>query len=178
MEYTTQQLLSALIKARDKLIANSTQKGVEVKSDEKLNGIADKLLTIYDTGGLAYGEWMPFFNTDTFTISGLNALPTAFGLSCEKVITNRITEAGNIFIALFNYEPEKDEVTFYKYLDDNTFIFDKISTDLVYTTKQEEDGTYTVTISFAELNEMTLKPYLFKGGYEYNWVASSKAWFL
>ena len=87
-------------------------------------------------------------------------------------------ETGCIFIALFNYEPEKEKVTFYKYLDDNTFVYDSISKDLVYTTEQAEDGTYTITISFAKLNEMTQKPYLFKGGYEYNWVASSKEWFL
>jgi hypothetical protein len=178
MKYTTEQLYSALLRARDEQIDSLRRKGVEVADGETLNSIGKKMLTIYDTGGLAYGEWFPLFNTDTFTISGLNALPTAFGLSCEKVITDRITEAGNIFIAMFCFEPEKEQVTFYKYLDDNTFIFDKVSSDLVYTTERAEDGTYTVTISFAALNEMTIKPYLFKGGFEYNWVASSKAWFL
>lgn len=178
MEHSTQQLCAALLKARDEQIENLRRKGVEISDGETLNGIGDKMLTIYDTGGLAYGEWVPLFNTDTFTVSGLNAKPTSLGLSCEAVITDRLTEAGNIFIALFNYDTAKEQVTFYKYLDDSTFVFDKISTDLVCTVEQAQDGTYTVTVSFAELNEMTVKPYLFKGGYEYNWVASSKAWFL
>lgn len=170
--------MQALVKQREKLAENLNAKGVEATTTETFNSLAKKIKTIYDTGGLAYGEWMPLMNTDTFTVSGLNALPTAFGLSCEKVITDRINEEGCIFIALFNYEPDKEKVTFYKYLDDNTFVYDSVTTDLVYTTEQAEDGTYTITISFAALNEMTIKPYLFKGGYEYNWVASSKAWFL
>ena len=178
MEYTTQQYLQALAEQKKKLKENLNAKGVECENTETFNSLAEKINTIYDTGGLAYGEWMPLTNTDTFIISGLNALPTAFGLSCEKVITDHITETGKIFIALFNYEPGKEKVTFYKYLDDDTFVFDSVTTDLVYTTEQAEDGTYTVTISFAALNEMTQKPYYFKGGYEYNWVASSKVWFL
>ena len=177
-EPTTAELLLALLNRRRELVENLAVKGVEAEEDETFNSLIKKIKTIYDTGGLAYGEWVPLMNTDTFTISGLNALPTAFGLSCEKVITDRINEEGCIFIALFNYEPDKNEVTFYKYLDDNTFVFDSITTDLVYTTEQAQDGTYTVTISFSALNEMSAKPYLFKGGYEYNWVASSKAWFL
>ena len=178
MDYTTAELLQALINKRQEFVENLNVKGVEATENETFNSLVKKIKTIYDTGGLAYGEWIPIINTDTFTISGLNALPTAFGLSCEKVITDRINEQGSIFIALFNYEPEKDTVTFYKYLDDSTFVYDTVTTDLVYTTEQAEDGTYSVTISFAALNEMTVKPYLFKGGYEYNWVASSKAWFL
>lgn len=175
---TTADYLNALIEQKKRLAENLNAKGVETGETETFNSLADKITTIYDTGGLAYGEWMPLINTDTFTISGLNALPTNFGLSCEKVITDRIMEQGVIFIALFNYEPEKEKVTFYKYLDDNTFVFDSVTSDLVYSYEQAEDGTYTVTISFTALNEMTLKPYLFKGGYEYNWVASSKEWFL
>ena len=178
MNTTTAEYLQALINQRRKLAENLNAKGVEATETETFNSLAKKIKTIYDTGGLAYGEWLPLVNTDTFTISGLNALPTAFGLSCEKVITDRINEEGSIFIALFNYEPEKENVTFYKYLDDNTFVFDSVTTDLVYTTEKAEDGTYTITISFSKLNEMTVKPYLFKGGYEYNWVASSKEWFL
>lgn len=174
----TFKYIQSLKENRNLLAENLNAKGVECANTEKLDSLAKKITTIYDTGGLAYGEWMPLFNTDTFTIEGLNALPTNFGLSCEKVITDRITESGCVLIALFNFEPENDKVTFYKYLDDNTFVYDSISNDLVYTTEQAEDGTYTVTISFAALNEMTAKPYLFKGGYEYNWVASSKEWFL
>ena len=177
-EIAIAKYLEALVKQRQELSNNLNAKGVEADSSETFNSLAKKITTIYDTGGLAYGEWMPLINTDTFTISGLNALPTSFGLSCEKVITDRINETGKIFIALFNYEPEKETVSFYKYLDDNTFVFDTVSTDWVYTTEKSADGTYKVTISFAALNEMTMKPYYFKGGYEYNWVASSKAWFL
>ena len=174
----TFKYIESLKEQRELLANNLINKGVECTNNEVYDSLVHKVTTIYDTGGLAYGEWMPLFNTDTFVIEGLNALPTNFGLSCEKVITDRIIEEGCIFIALFNYEPGKDTVTFYKYLDDNTFVYDGISKDLVYTTEQAEDGTYTVTISFAALNEMTAKPYLFKGGYEYNWVASSKEWFL
>ena len=177
-EHTTAEYLSALVAQHKKLATNLNAKGVETTEGDTFNTLADKITTIYDTGGLAYGEWMPLVNTDTFTITGLNAFPTSFGLSCERVITDRISESGSIFIALFNYEPDKEQVTFYKYLDDSTFVYDSVSSDLVYTTEQAEDGTYTVTISFAALNEMTVKPYLFKGGYEYNWVASSKVWFL
>lgn len=177
-EITTAEYLQALINQHKKLSENLNAKGVETGDNETFNTLADKITTIYDTGGLAYGEWYPFTNTDTFTITGLNALPTAFGLSCERVITDRITETGCIFIALFNFNPDAENVTFYKYLDDSTFVYDKVTTDLVYTVEQATDGTYTVSISFAALNEMTAKPYLFKGGYEYNWVASSKAWFL
>ena len=178
MDYTVEQYLQALVNQKQRIAEGLNAKGVECADTETFNSLAEKISTIYDTGGLAYGEWLPLTDADTFTISGLNALPTAFGLSCERVITDRITESGKIFIALFNYEPAKEKVTFYKYLDDNTFVFDSVTTDLVYTTEQAEDGTYTVTISFTALNEMTQKPYFFKGGYEYNWVASSKVWFL
>ena len=174
----TFKYIQSLKTQKELLAENLNKKGVECAKTELFDSLVKKTTTIYDTGGLAYGEWLPLFNTDTFVIEGLNALPTNFGLSCEKVITDRIMEEGSIFIALFNYEPEKDSVTFYKYLDDNTFVYDSISKDLVYTTKQAEDGTYTITISFEALNEMSAKPFLFKGGYEYNWVASSKEWFL
>lgn len=177
-EYTTSDYLKALVRQHKKLSENLNAKGVETGDGETFNSLAEKVTTIYDTGGLAYGEWLPLSDTDTFKITGLNAKPTALGLSCESVITERISGEGKIFIALFNYEPEKEKVSFYKYLDDSTFVFDKVSTDLVCTVEQAEDGTYGVTVSFAALNEMTVKPYFFKGGYEYNWVASSKAWFL
>lgn len=178
MNEITEQYLNALKVQKDKLADNLTAKNVECSKTEVFNTLIKKINTIYDTGGLAYGEWVPIDDTDTFTISGLNALPTSFGLSCEDVITEYYTQDGLIYIALFNYEPEKEDVSFYKYLDDNTFVYDTIVKDLVYSTEQAEDGTYTVTISFAALNEMTEKPYLFKGGFEYNWVASSKEWFL
>lgn len=178
MSKTTADYLNALKQQKDKLADELTAKNVECAKTEVFNTLIKKIGTIYDTGGLAYGEWTPLENTAVFTASGLNALPTSFGLSCERVITDYISEEGSIFIALFNYEPGKENVSFYKFLDDNTFVYDTISKDLVYTTDQAEDGTYTVTISFEGLNEMSVKPYLFKGGYEYNWVASSKEWFL
>lgn len=178
MNGTTAKYLNALAEQKDRLADELRAKRVECSKNEVFNTLIDKIGTIYDTGGLAYGEWMPTENTDKFTVSGLNALPTAFGLSCEGIITDYISEEGSIFIALFNYEPGKDAVTFYKYLDDNTFIYDTVVKDLIYSTEQAEDGTYSVTISFEALNEMTVKPYMFKGGYEYNWVASSEGWFL
>lgn len=178
MANTTADYLEELIKQKTKLAEGLASKNVECSKKEVFNTLIKKIGTIYDTGGLAYGEWEPIVDTDIFTISGLNALPTSFGLSCENVITDRIIEEGKIYIALFNYEPEKENISFYKYLDDNTFVYDTIVKDLVYSTEQAEDGTYTIAISFAALNEMTEKPYLFKGGYEYNWVASSKEWFL
>lgn len=178
MNAITEGYLKALKVQRERLVERLVEKRVECDGAETFNSLIKKVGTIYDTGGLAYGEWLPISNTDTFSISGLNALPKAFGVSCEGVITNHISEEGSIFIALFSYEPESDEVSFYKYLDDNTFIYDKISKDTVYDTWRGEDGSYGVKISFTELNEMTQRPYLFKGGYEYNWVASSKEWFL
>lgn len=177
-KYTTADYLRSLIKQHKKLAENLNAKGVETGEGETFNSLAEKVTTIYDTGGLAYGEWMPVTDTDTFEVTGLNALPTALGLSCEGVITERISAEGKIFIALFNYEPDREKVTFYKYLDDNTFIFDRVSADLVFSTARAEDGTYGIKVSFEELNEMTVKPYCFKGGYEYNWAASSKEWFL
>lgn len=178
MSYTTAEYLQSLIAQHKKLAENLNTKGVETDDSETFNSLAEKITTIYDTGGLAYGEWTPPVNTDEFEITGLNALPTHFGLSCEKVITDKITETGSIFIAVLNFEPDSEGVTLYKYLDDSTFIYDKVTTDLVYSVTQADNGTYTVKISFAAFNEMTQKPYYFKGGFEYNWVASSKAWFL
>ena len=105
----TFKYIQSLKENRKLLAENLNAKGVECANTEKLDSLAKKITTIYDTGGLAYGEWMPLFNTDTFTIEGLNALPTNFGLSCEKVITDRITETGCILIALFNFEPENVE---------------------------------------------------------------------
>lgn len=178
MGYTTADYLQALKTQKDLLVNRLTAKAVECSGNEKFNTLIKKIGAIYDTGGLAYGEWSVMENADTFTISGLNALPTSFGLSCEQIITDKVVVLNAILITFFSFSPDKETVTFYKYLDDNTFVYDSVSADLVYTTEQAADGTYTVTISFAQLNEMSAKPYVFKGGYDYNWVASSKEWFL
>lgn len=178
MNTKTAEYLNALKAQKEKLAENLSAKGVECAKSELFNSLIKKVNTIYDTGGLAYGEWMPVEDSEVFTVTGLNAKPVAFGLSCERIITDYISREGNIYIALFNYEPDKEEVTFFKFLDDNTFVFDKVKSNLVYNVQTAEDGTYTATVSFTALNEMTEKPYLFKGGYEYNWVASSKEWFL
>lgn len=178
MSYTIAQYLQALLTQRARLAENLNAKGVECKTDEQYNTLVEKINTIYDTGGLAYGEWMPLTNTDTFTISGLNAKPTSFGLSCERIVEGKLTETGSVFIGVLNYDPSNENVVLYKFLDDGTFVYDTVTTDLLYTVNQEADGTYTVTISFEAFNQMTQKPYLFKGGFEYNWVASSKEWFL
>ena len=177
---TTEKYLQALDMNKSKLVDNLNSKGVKSDKSELFNTLVDKVLLITgsDIVGLSYGEILFIEDTYSFSISGLTALPTAFGLSCERVITDRLSEANKIFISLFCYNPEEDKVTFYKYIDDNTLVFDKVSMDLVYTYELLDDGTYTVTISFAALNEMTQKPYYFKGGYEYNWVASVRELFL
>ena len=74
----TYEYIESLKENRNLLAKNLNAKGVECASTERFDSLAKKITTIYDTGGLAYGEWMPLFNTDTFTIEGLNALPTNF----------------------------------------------------------------------------------------------------
>ena len=177
---TTEKYLRSLVKTKEKLVENLNSKGIYSEKSEVFNTLVDKVMQITgsDMVGLTYGEVMFTEDADSFSISGLTALPTAFGLSCERIMVGQLSEANKIFIGLFCYNPEEEKVTFYKYLDDNTFVFDKVSTDLVYTYEQNNDGTYTITISFSALNEMTMKPYYFKGGYEYNWVASLKELFL
>lgn len=180
MNETTAKYLESLIKTKEKLVDNLNSKGIPSDKTEVFNTLVEKVTQIAgsNVAGLTYGEVMFTEDEDTFSISGLTALPTAFGLSCDSVITEQLSEANKIYIGLFCYNPDEEKVTFYKYLDDNTFVFDKVSTDLVYSYEQNDDGTYTITISFAQLNEMTMKPYYFKGGYEYNWVASVKELFL
>ena len=178
MAYTTAQLLMALLQARQQQLDALSQKGVEVDGNETFNDIANKIETISDTEGLSYGEWMPIENTAVFTITGIKEPPKTIGLSCEGVIQGLVIEPGITFIGMLSFDIGAEKVTFYKYLDDNTFVIDKVTSDLVCTVEQANDGTYTVSVSFELLNEMTIKPYLFKGGYEYNWVISSEEWFL
>lgn len=179
-EFTTEQYLRSLVNCKTKLARYLTEKGVPSDKGELYNSLVEKVkdITSSDTVGLSYGEVVLVEDRDTFTLRGLKSLPTAFGISCESVITDRLSETGRIYIALFCYNPNEERVMFYKYMDDDTFVYDKVATDLVYRTDQTEDGLYSISISFAELNEMTMKPYYFKGGYEYNWVASEKELFL
>ena len=175
---TTEKLLTELVNQKKAMTDRLKNKGISILEDEKFNTLIPKIDDIYQRDGCAYGEQIPLFNADTFTISNLRFKPTRIAISCDSVLTNSV-DADNdyIFVALLNVDKLTDNETIYQL--DNGQLYGGSGVNLVAeVTISEDNGVYSVTVSFEKLNEDSLIQYVFKGGELHQWVASSEDWIL
>ena len=175
---TTEKLLTELVNQKNAMTDRLKNKGISILEDEKFNTLIPKIDDIYQRDGCAYGEQIPLFNADTFTISNLRFKPTRIAISCDSVLTNSV-DADNdyIFVALLNVDKLTDNETIYQL--DNGQLYGGSGVNLVAeVTISEDNGVYSVTVSFEKLNEDSLIQYVFKGGELHQWVASSEDWIL
>lgn len=175
---TTEKLLAELVNQKAEMTDRLKNKGISILEDEKFNTLIPKISDIYQREGCAYGEQMPLFNSDTFTITNLPFKPTRIAISCDSVLTNSLDQTDEyIYVALLNVDKLTDNETIYQL--DNGQLYGGSGVNVVAdVTITETDGVYSVTVSFATLNADSLIQYIFKGGELHQWVASSEDWIL
>jgi hypothetical protein len=175
---TTEKLLTELVNQKNAMTDRLKDKGISILENEKLNTLIPKISDIYQREGCAYGEQIPLFNSDSFTITNLRFKPTRIAISCDSVLTNSVDATNDyIYVALLNVDKLTDNETIYQL--DNGVLYGGQGVNLVAeVTITEENGTYSVTVSFATLNEDSVIQYVFKGGELHQWVASSEDWIL
>lgn len=173
---TTRGLLYDLVMNRDKLIANLSARGQTTHEGEKFNSLVPKVLDIISAGGVEYGEWIPTENTSTFTLSNIPFEPSKIGIACEEVYNDKIVGENMIFIALVTLDnTEENTGLFVK--NGTTLESEPVPTTALWSTTDNGDGTYSVTLSFVELNELDPIGHFFKGDQEYVWIVHDERWF-
>lgn len=177
-ELRPDRLLLELVKQKTKMEEMLREKGLSIMESEKFNTLIPKIADIYQREGCAYGEHLPLSNSDTFTITNLRFKPTRIAISCDSVLTNSL-EAENdyIFVALLNVDKLTDNETIYQI--DNGVLYGGSGVNIVAdVTITEEEGMYSVTVSFERLNAESNIQYMFKGAQLHQWVVSSEEWIL
>lgn len=170
----TADYLNSLSQNVNSLAETLNNKGVEASADEGLTALVKKVDRIH--GEVVYGEWVPLESTDTFSVSGIPFLPVKIGISCEQVITSNIVANGKMHVGLFNTELEDGEIN-RLYLNDSgtlQYVFDDTSAELEIS--QAEDGTYSVSVSFAARNSLSNDMWLFRHSLPHMWVITSEVW--
>jgi len=166
--------LNSLSENKQKLSEILREKGIAAKSNEKLGSLVEKVGLIQS--GVEYGEWFPITSTESFTVSKIPFLPTKIGISCEALFSNRIVAPNTVHIALLNTELDEDTTNLYQLSANNETIFSTDNGEAEITLTKEPDGTYSITVSFADYNKTAENCFLFRGGLEHMWVVSSKEW--
>ena len=175
---TTEKLLAEIVNQKKDMIDRLKNKGLSILEDEKLNSLVPKIDDIYQREGCAYGEQILLFNSDTFTISNLRFKPTRIAISCDSVLVNNVDSTRDyIFIALLSVDKLTDNETIYQLDNGQLYGGNGVNVVADVTISEEPEG-YSVTVSFASLNEDSVIQYVFKGGELHQWVASSEAWIL
>jgi len=172
------EYVNELVKQKAKMTELLKDKGLSILNEEKFNTLISKIPDIYQREGVTYGEKIPLFNSDTFTLEGLTFKPTRVAISCDAVLSNDISAAkDSFFLALLNIDKLTDNETIYQL--DNGQLYGGSGINVIADVNiVENNGLYDVIVSFATLNENSAIEYLFKGGELHQWVASSEDWIL
>ncbi len=168
------EYLSSLKILRNQLAKNISAKGVSAFENERLNTLVPKVLDISGAEDVAKGSWMPLASVEEFKVENINFLPARVAVSCDEVLNGSITSTKDYtVVALLNINEIDGSKTLYPVKDNALGTDDAVEVQVEIT---ENNGTYSVLISFVEANQKLLAPYKFKANYAYNWVISSEGW--
>ena len=170
--------LNELANQKVKMTELLKAKGVSILKEEKFNTLVPKISEIYQREGVTYGEKIPLFDSDTFTLEGLTFKPTRIAVSCDSVLANDVySTQDSIYLALLNIDKLTDNETIYQL--DNGKIYGGTGINVIAdVTIVKNNGLYDVIVSFETLNADSAIQYLFKGGELHQWVAASEDWIL
>ncbi len=165
--------IKPLIRLRKELAQNLRTQGVDAEDTETFNTLVPKVLQTKGSAGVTFGEWITIVDTNTFTIEKIPFLPKKIAISSEHVLKNEFASTVNMtYISLMNID-DIDGTDETLLSEDNSITVSDIGAEVTF---GGTEGNYTVTVSFANINEALEAPYFFKSGVAYSWVCSDDSW--
>lgn len=173
MPKLSEYLLSLKI-LRNQLAHNISAKGISAFENERLNTLVPKVLQINGSQNVAKGSWMPLVTVDEFKIDNIKFLPARIAICCDEVLNGEVTSTKEYNIAaLINISEINGSKTVYSIKDNSLSGENTVDVEVSIA---ENNGMYSVLLSFGGTNLNTSVPYKFKSNHTYNWVISAEGW--
>ena len=80
-------------------------------------------------------------------------------------------------IAIFNVDFLMDSTQVIELNEKGQVTIENYNSNVFVTVTKQADDLYSLSLSLAELNAVSVTPYCFKGGYEHTWVITDEGWF-
>ncbi len=172
--------LQVIAEQRDLLRNNLIQKRVAVDGCETFNQLTPKILEVPTSSkdGAQNGVWTPTLTAESFTVTALPFIPAKLAICCEDILTKNMTSVNDhINIAVLNIELSSAEISMIKNSSQTGIVIesDGIDVDL---TVSEQNGLYTVTVDFTDVNKTLETPYKFKANASHIWCVAEEIWLL
>ena len=175
----TAEYIQGLINNQKQLADNLNAMGVSASASERFDGLIPKVLQIPTRVGITTDIWMPVSNSTEYTIENIPFVPAKIAMACDDVLNsgdNMVVQDTNL-IAIFNVDFLMDSTQVIELNEKGSVVIENYNSNVFVTVTKQADDLYSLSLSLAELNAVSVTPYCFKGGYEHTWVITDEGWF-
>lgn len=170
-EHTAKELAAEVVRQRNRLVQTLVENDVSASQSETINTLIPKVGKIAKRADTVYGERTLLASEQSFQITGIPFEPSQIAVVCEKALGNKIRSVTDyVYVALLSLDTDSSDSVSGQLSTGNGLQFAGELDPSEVMSVTEQDGTYTVSLSFDGLNSEQSVPVAFAPFYTYTWA--------